>query len=115
MRKELQRSCGKDYINATDLVSAHLQVLKYLESDQPSEFSNIGNEKGTSVLEVIESVRRVTGKEFQVVLVDRRPGDPAKLVGSSTKAKSMLGWETEYEDIDTIVSHAWKWHERKDY
>lgn len=108
-------SCVRDYIHVTDLASAHLQALKYLESNQPSDFFNLGNEKGTSVLEVIESARRVTRKEFQVELADRRPGDPAKLVGASSKTKRILGWKPEYEDIDTIVSHAWQWHENKVY
>lgn len=108
-------SCVRDYIHVTDLASAHLLALKHLEDGKPSDFFNLGNEKGTSVLEVVESVRRVTGKVFTVVLTDRRPGDPAKLVGSSQKAKTILQWNPQYADIDTIVSHAWKWHEKKEY
>lgn len=108
-------SCVRDYIHVTDLASAHLQALKYLENGGASDFFNLGNERGTSVLEVVESVRRVTGKEFTATLTDRRSGDPAKLVGSSKKAKEILGWKPQFEDIDTIVSHAWKWHENKAY
>ena len=66
-------------------------------------------------MEVIESVRKVTGKGFKVTLADRRPGDPAKLVGSSKKAQEILGWQPVYGDIDKIVEHAWKWHERAEY
>ncbi len=108
-------SCIRDYIHVTDLATAHLLALHHLENGKPSDFFNLGNEKGTSVLEVVESVRRVTGREFTVTLADRRPGDPAKLVGASSKAKTILGWKPKYEDIDTIVSHAWKWHEKKEY
>ena len=105
----------RDYIHVTDLATAHLLALHYLEQGGESEFFNLGNEKGTSVLEVIDSVKRVTGRDFRVVLSDRRPGDPAKLVGSSAKAQRVLGWQPVYGDIDTIVEHAWKWHENRCY
>lgn len=108
-------SCVRDYIHVTDLASAHLLALKHLENGGKSDFFNLGNERGTSVLEVVESARRVTGKEFKAIHTERRPGDPAKLVGSSKKAKEILGWKPEYEDIDTIITHAWKWHEKKEY
>ncbi len=108
-------SCVRDYIHVSDLASAHLLALKYLERGGKSDFFNLGNEKGTSVLEVVESVRRVTGKEFITIYTERRPGDPAKLVGSSRKAREILGWKPEFDDIDTIVSHAWKWHIRRAY
>ena len=64
---------------------------------------------------MVDSVKRVTGRDFKVTLTDRRPGDPAKLVGSSEKAQRVLGWKPKYADIDTIVSHAWNWHEHKEY
>ncbi len=108
-------SCVRDYIHVTDLVSAHLLSLHYLENGGESDFFNLGNAKGTSVLEVIDSVKRVTGREFTVIHAERRPGDPAKLVGSSEKAKRVLGWTPVYGDIDTIVEHAWKWHENAEY
>ncbi len=108
-------SCIRDYIHVYDLATAHLLALHHLEKGGKSDFFNLGNEIGTSVLEVVESAKKLTGKEFKVTLTDRRPGDPAKLVGASSKAKSILGWKPEYEDIDTIISHAWKWHEKKEY
>lgn len=108
-------SCVRDYIHVTDLASAHLLALKHLENGGRSNFFNLGNERGTSVLEVLESARRVTGKEFKAIHTERRSGDPAKLVGSSKKAKEILGWKPEYENIDTIITHAWKWHEKKEY
>ena len=108
-------SCIRDYIHVTDLANAHVKALYYLEEGNPSDFFNLGNTTGTSVLEVVDSVKRVTGKNFRVTLSERRPGDPAKLVGSSKKAGKVLGWEPKYGDIDTIVAHAWKWHENKKY
>lgn len=111
----LDGSCIRDYIHVTDLASAHLLALHYLENDGEMEFFNLGNALGTSVLEVVDSVKRVTGRDFTVTMADRRPGDPAKLVGSSDKAQKVLGWKPVYGDIDTIVAHAWKWHENKKY
>jgi UDP-glucose 4-epimerase len=108
-------SCIRDYIHVYDLATAHLLALHYLEAEKGSDFFNLGNAKGTSVLEVVEAVRKVTGKDFKVELTDRRPGDPAKLVGSSEKAQRALGWKPIYGDIDTIVEHAWKWHEKAEY
>lgn len=105
-------SCIRDYIHVYDLATAHLQALRYLERDKESDFFNLGNELGTSVLEVIDSVRRITGREFKVILTDRRAGDPAMLVGSSLKARKILNWEPIYGDIDKIIEHAWRWHEK---
>ncbi|MCR4745882.1 MAG: UDP-glucose 4-epimerase GalE, partial [Lachnospiraceae bacterium] len=104
-------SCIRDYIHVTDLADAHLRALHYLENGGEGDFFNLGNTIGTSVLEIVDSVKRVTGKDFKVTLSDRRAGDPAKLVGSSEKARRVLGWEPKYADIDTIVKHAWEWHE----
>ena len=105
-------SCIRDYIHVSDLATAHLLALRHLEAEKASQFLNLGNAKGTSVLELIESAKRVTGRDIPVELTERRPGDPAILVGSSEKAKRVLGWEPMYGDIDTIVKHAWAWHER---
>ena len=108
-------SCIRDYVHVTDLASAHLLALHYLEAGNPSDFFNLGNEVGTSVLEVIESVKKVTGKDFMVRLSNRRAGDPPKLVGSSEKAKNKLGCQPVYSNIDTIVEHAWNWHQNAKY
>ena len=108
-------SCIRDYIHVTDLADAHVRALHYLEEGGIGDFFNLGNSIGTSVLEVVDSVKRVTGKDFTVTLVDRRPGDPAKLVGSSEKARRVLGWEPKFADIDIIVKHAWDWHENAVY
>lgn len=108
-------SCVRDYIHVADLADAHLRALRYLERGGGSGCFNLGNETGTSVLEVIEAVKKETGREFRVELAGRRPGDPAVLVGSSRKARSALGWEPRYADIATIVRHAWHWHENAGY
>lgn len=108
-------SCIRDYIHVMDLANAHLLALKHLEKNGKSEFFNLGNERGTSVLEVIEAVKKVTGKEFAVAYTERRPGDPAILVGSCKKAKRILGWEARYPDIKDIVVHAWNWHENEQF
>lgn len=108
-------SCVRDYIHVYDLATAHLLALRHLEEGRGSDFFNLGNESGTSVLEVIDSVKRVTGRNFRVTLAERRPGDPARLVGSSRKAQEILGWKPIYGEIDRIVEHAWKWHEGTGY
>lgn len=108
-------SCIRDYIHVEDLAAAHLLALHYLEQGKQSDCFNLGNASGTSVLEVIESVRRVTGRVFQVVEAGRRAGDPARLVGSSRKAQELLGWKPVYGEIDTIVKHTWKWHLKRTY
>lgn len=108
-------SCVRDYIHVYDLATAHVLALHHLEAGKESLFLNLGNEAGTSVLEVISAVKKVTGKEFKVTLDERRAGDPAKLVGSSRKAQEVLGWKPIYGAIDVIVEHAWKWCERGEY
>lgn len=108
-------SCIRDYVHVTDLASAHLLALHHLEAGRGSDFFNLGNARGTSVLEVVESARRVTGRDFRATMTERRPGDPPKLVGSSEKAMRGLGWRPRFADIDVIVEHAWNWHQHAEY
>lgn len=108
-------SCVRDYIHVTDLAMAHLLALKHLERGGESDCFNLGNEIGTSVLELVETAKKVTGKAFKVMHEGRRPGDPAVLVGSSDKAQKVLGWKPQYADIETIVKTAWQWHENQEY
>jgi len=108
-------SCIRDYIHVWDLAEAHYLALRYLEQGGKSDFFNLGNERGASVLEVAEAVKQVTGKEFPVICGGRRPGDPAVLVGSSRKAREILGWEPKYPQIETIVQHAWNWQEHGEF
>ena len=103
-------TCIRDYIHVTDLADAHVLSLKYLEEKEESNEFNLGNGQGFSVKEVIDSVRKVTGREFEVVETERREGDPAVLIGSSKKAKEFLGWNPQFVNIDDIVESAWNWH-----
>ena len=102
-------TCVRDYVHVEDLAEAHLLALASLDR-QREAFYNLGNGQGFTVREVIESVRRVTGREIHVIEEPRRPGDPAVLVASSEKAKRELGWQPKYADLDSIVASAWNWH-----
>ncbi|MCD7781767.1 MAG: UDP-glucose 4-epimerase GalE [Methanosphaera sp.] len=104
-------TCIRDYIHVTDLASAHIKALEYLTENNTSNNFNLGNGHGFSVREVIDSVKNVTGREFKVSEIERRPGDPAVLIGSSKKAEDLLGWIPEYGDIDDIIRTAWTWHQ----
>jgi len=106
-------TCVRDYIHVTDLASAHVLGLEYLLKGGKSEFFNLGNGSGFTVKEVIEASRQVTGREIAAVEHDRRPGDPPALVGSSERAIAALGWQPLYADIETILTHAWNWHQKR--
>ncbi len=106
-------TCVRDYIHVQDLANAHLLALEALSEDRSRLIYNIGNGKGFSVLEVIDSVRRVTGRAIAIEECERRPGDPAVLVASSNRIKSELGWNPHFAEIDTIVASAWHWHQQR--
>lgn len=103
-------TCIRDYIHVTDLAQAHILAVEYLISGGESDIFNLGNGVGFSVKEVIETAKKVTGKEIKVVEEDRRAGDPAVLIASSEKAKKVLGWNPQYNELSTIIETAWKWH-----
>ncbi len=105
-------TCVRDYIHVQDLAEAHLLALGAL-GEKSRVIYNIGNGQGFTVLEVIESVRRVTGRPIPVEEFPRRPGDPAVLVASSEKIKSELGWRPKFGDLDAIVASAWEWHQKR--
>ena len=106
-------TCIRDYIHVTDLAAAHILGLEFLMDGNPSDVFNLGNGNGFSVREVIESAKAVTGKEITVVESKRRPGDPPSLVGSSEKARSVLGWQPQFSDLNQIIRHAWQWHRQR--
>ena len=101
-------SCLRDYIHIVDLAQAHLLALKAPQS----AFYNLGTGGGTSVKEVVECCRRVTGHPIPVIEKPRRAGDPPELVGASDKIKKELGWNPKYQSIEAIVSSAWAWHQQ---
>ena len=106
-------TCIRDYIHVSDLSGAHLLALNALLSGGDSAVYNLGNNKGYSVREVIELARKVTGKPILAIEADKRPGDPAVLIASSDKIKEKLGWKPQYEDLETIIETAWKWHQKE--
>lgn len=108
-------TCIRDYVHVSDLADAHLLALDYLISGGLSEVFNCGYGNGYSVREVVDTVRLVTGKEFNVEEVDRRLGDPAELVAESGKLKRTLSWTPRYNDLTGIVETAWHWHLNRRY
>jgi UDP-glucose 4-epimerase len=104
-------TCIRDYIHITDLAQAHILALESLQSGKKeNEIFNLGNGKGFSVKEVIETCERVTNKRANVILADRRPGDPAKLVASSQKIFEQLGWKAKFS-LEQMIETAWRWHQ----
>ncbi|EDM97546.1 UDP-glucose 4-epimerase [Pseudoflavonifractor capillosus ATCC 29799] len=103
-------TCVRDYIHVTDLAQAHILALDYLLQGGENNVFNLGNGVGFTVNEVIECARKVTGHAIPAVVSPRRAGDPAQLVASSEKAKTVLGWKPQYDNLETIISTAWTWH-----
>ena len=101
----------RDYIHISDLSQAHLLALDYLRKGGASQFINLGNGTGFSVMEVIEAARKITGKPIESRIAPRRAGDPSRLVADAKKAREVLGWKPEFPDIESIIESAWKWHE----
>jgi UDP-glucose 4-epimerase len=106
-------TCIRDYIHVCDLAQAHVLGLEYLLGGGQSQAFNLGNGNGFTVRQVIETARCVTGQPIAVVEQPRRAGDPPSLVGSSDRARQVLGWKPQYADLDLIVQHAWVWHQRR--
>lgn len=100
-------TCVRDYIHVNDLASAHVKALRFISAEKRNIELNLGSEKGTSVKEIIESARKITGKEIPSSIAPRRKGDPAKLVASSKKAKETLGWTAKNSAIDVIIKSTW--------
>ncbi|MGB2963149.1 MAG: UDP-glucose 4-epimerase GalE [Anaerolineales bacterium] len=103
-------TCIRDYIHITDLVSAHLLALDALEKEEKLVY-NLGNGKGYSVREVIDTAREVTGHPIPAEETERRPGDSPRLVASSEKIRTELGWEPQIPDLIDIIHSAWEWHQ----
>ena len=103
-------TCIRDYIHVTDLAEAHILAVEYLMKGGESNVFNLGNGVGYSVREVIETARKVTGHPIPAVEISCRAGDPARLVASGEKAKTVLGWEPKITSLEDIIRSAWVWH-----
>jgi UDP-glucose 4-epimerase len=101
-------TCIRDYIHILDLARAHILAL---DSDK-SDFYNLGTGGGSSVREVIDVCRKVTGRKIDLIEQPRRPGDPPRLISSSEKIKSELGWKPQFQSLEAIIESAWKWHQK---
>jgi UDP-glucose 4-epimerase len=102
-------TCVRDYIHVSDLCTAHTAALNHLRKGGTSMVLNCGYGHGASVLEVIDTVKRVSGRDFKVVYGARRPGDPASIVASPARIKAAFGWTPRYDDLEVIVRHALAW------
>lgn len=105
-------TCIRDYIHVNDLSDAHIRALQYLRDKDMSNSFNLGNGTGHSVREIIDTVKRVSGKDFKVIEAERREGDPPVLISNYKKAVDVLDWRPQYADIDTIVETAYRWHSK---
>ncbi len=99
----------RDYVHVVDLASAHTKALEYLWDGGKSDVFNTGTGKGSSVMEIIKAVEKVTGKKIEVTEGEPRPGEPAKKYANADKIEEVLGWKAQY-GIDEIVASAYKWH-----
>ncbi|MDP3035858.1 MAG: UDP-glucose 4-epimerase GalE [Methanobacteriaceae archaeon] len=105
-------TCIRDYIHVLDLAQAHYKALKYLNNENKSQVFNLGNGNGFSVKEVIQTGQIVTGNQIKVIEDEPRPGDPPILVGSSEKARELLGWNPQWTNLQDIISTAWDWYQK---
>lgn len=106
-------TCIRDYIHVSDLADAHILGLEYLLAENNSNIFNLGNDQGFSIKDVIEMAKQVTRKNISTKIGDRRLGDPPILVGSSEKAREILGWNPQYSSLHDMITHAWKWHQKR--
>ena len=105
-------TCIRDYIHVMDLASAHYKALEYLREGNKSDIFNLGSGTGYSVKEIIETSRKISNYNITSEYKERREGDPAILIASSTKAKQVLNWNPKYNSISKILSDAWNWHKK---
>lgn len=106
-------TCIRDYIHVSDLANAHVLALRALLDGAGTTAYNLGNGTGFSVREVIDCAQRVTGRSINMELGERRPGDPAVLVGDASRIRNELGWSPKYAGLDHIIETAWRWHQHR--
>ena len=100
----------RDYVHPIDLADAHILAADYLRNGNPSDAFNLGSSTGFSNLEMLKAAREVTGKEIPAEIAGRRGGDPDTLIAASDKARRVLGWNPQYDDVHKLIETAWKWH-----
>jgi UDP-arabinose 4-epimerase len=105
-------TCVRDYIHVSDLADAHVLALRALERGADSTAYNLGNGQGFSVRQVIETARRITGRDIPAVTGQRRPGDPPRLIGNADRISGSLGWSPQFPDLESIIHTAWSWHRK---
>lgn len=105
-------TCIRDYIHIEDLANAHLMALAYLEKNNPPTILNVGYGEGHSVLDVIATMKKVSGIDFPVVIGERRDGDPPGLIAAADKIRQILGWQPKYNNLEKIVMDAWCWENK---
>ena len=105
-------TCIRDYVHVTDLADAHVRALDYITKNDKSLTVNLGSEKGVTVTEMLESARKVTGKEIPAEYVGRRAGDPATLYATSAYARETLDWTPKYSDVDSLIATTWKAYQK---
>jgi UDP-glucose 4-epimerase len=105
-------TCIRDYVHVSDLAVAHVKALDYITKKNESITVNLGSETGTTVKEILEAARRITGKAIPADFVERRAGDPATLVASAKFAYEKLGWKAQYSDVDTLVRSTWNAYQK---
>lgn len=102
----------RDYVHVVDLIDAHVLALKHLTETNESDVFNLGTANGYSNLEILKAAIKVTGKDIPYTMGPRRGGDPDSLVADSTKARKVLGWKPQHENVDDIIASAWNWHQK---
>ncbi|MBF0335096.1 MAG: UDP-glucose 4-epimerase GalE [Alphaproteobacteria bacterium] len=105
-------TCLRDFVHVADLAAAHLLALEHLWNGGASQAINLGAGRGHSVRETLDAVRRVTDRDFPIRIAPRRPGDPARLIADTDRARALLGWTPSRGDLDTIIADAWRWETR---
>lgn len=105
-------TCVRDYIHVNDLADAHYLGIKYLEKEKKSNQFNLGNGTGFSVMQIIDTAKKITGKNINFTVAPRREGDPSTLIGGSKKATEILTWKPRYANIEDIIQTAWNWHKK---
>jgi UDP-glucose 4-epimerase len=103
-------TCVRDYIHVIDLCDAHLRALDALTRGHATDAYNVGTGRGFSNREIAETIRRVTGIDFEIRIAPRRPGDPDELVADSSRLQKEFGWQPRHSDLETIIGSAWRWH-----